>query len=145
MLKEIGLRMEVPAGWKVGLPSFKSGKRYKIDPKGDHCFPSESHSYPFGRVWSFDLAPFSSLTEFIHTQPTLHGLTLTERPILISGYEGIEVIGFGIGENKIPVKGVYQYIQKGEKVIVASFLTIEDSFPAQESLFRSALKSLKID
>lgn len=145
VVKEIGLKIKIPAGWKVGIPSIHSGKKFRVSLTGDHCFSSEKSSYPFGRVWVTELAPFSSLKEFVSTKPTLHGLTITQTPIQICGYEGVEIISSGLGENRVPVQGVYQYIQKGDKVIVVSFLTLADSFATQESLFRLSLKSLVIE
>ncbi|MEO0069243.1 MAG: hypothetical protein ABIK18_00400 [candidate division WOR-3 bacterium] len=145
VVKEIGLKMKIPAGWQLGIPSIHPGKKYRVSPTGDHCFPSEKSSYPFGRVWVMDLAPFSSLKEFVSTTPTLHGLTVTQVPMQICGYEGFEIISSGLGENRVPVQGVYQYIRKGDKVIVVSFLTLADSFATQESLFRLSLKSLVIE
>ncbi len=143
-VKDLGVKMEVPPGWKVGLPAIQPGKKFKPAASGDHCFPSEKTSYPFGRVWAIDLAPFPSLSDFVNTIPTLHGLTLAQTPIQVCGYEGIEVLSSGLGENKQPVKGIYQYILKGDTVIIASFLTLADSFPSQESLFRAALNTIEI-
>lgn len=143
-LKDFGFKMEVPPGWKIGLPTIQPSRKFKPAANGDHCFPSEKASYPFGRLCCFALTPFSSLAEYVNNPPTLHGSTLAQTPIQVCGYEGIEVLSSGLGENKQPVKGIYQYILKGDTVIVASFLTLADSFPGQESLFRSALNTIEI-
>jgi len=144
VIKEVGFRMKAPAGWKIGMPAIEPGRKFKPAPDGDHCFYSEKSSYPYGKVWLFPLTPFSSLAEYVKTPPTLHGLTLTQTPIQVYGYQGIEVLSSGLGENRLPVKGIYQYILKRDTVIVASFLTIADSFPNQEHIFRSALKTIEI-
>ncbi|MEO0113985.1 MAG: hypothetical protein ABIK93_00735 [candidate division WOR-3 bacterium] len=144
VIKELGFIMKVPKGWKVGEPSLKRDKKWLVTKDGDHCFPAEKNSYPFGRVWTFPAENFSSLDEYVHTIPTLHGKTLQESAITVCGFDGIEVIGSGIGENQIPVKGIYQYFAKDDNFIVASFLTIADSFLQQESIFRAALKTIII-
>ncbi|MEO0092549.1 MAG: hypothetical protein ABIK61_07560 [candidate division WOR-3 bacterium] len=144
IIKELGFSMKVPEGWKIGEPALQKDKKWLITKDGSHCFPSEKSSYPFGRVWSFPVGNFSSLDEFVHTIPTLHGKTLQELPIKVCGFDGIEIISSGIGENRIPVKEIYQYFTKDSNFIVVSFLTLDDSFTQQEASFRASLNTIEV-
>ncbi|MCM8777722.1 MAG: hypothetical protein NC905_05630 [Candidatus Omnitrophica bacterium] len=144
VIKELGFSMKVPEGWKVGKPSPKKDKKWIITKDGIHCFLSEETSYPFGRVWIFSAEGFSSISEYAHTTPTLHGTTLQESHIKICGFDGIEIIGYGLGENRVPVKGIYIYLAKDDKFIVISFITTADTFEQYKSIFRASLKSIII-
>ncbi|MEO0080236.1 MAG: hypothetical protein ABIK44_06130 [candidate division WOR-3 bacterium] len=144
VLPELGFTMKVPRGWLIGWPSLKRTKKYLVSADGEYCFPSVNKSYPFGVVRHFPLGNFGTLAEFVHTPPTLYGALekAINRPFL--GYDAIEVIGFGEGEHRIPVKGLHKYIKKGDQVIVVSFLTTEEEFPEQESIFRASLSTIQL-
>ncbi len=142
---ESGFSMTIPTGWKVGRPDWSGRKKYVPAAKARNCFASADQSYPLGAVRTFPLSDSSSLAEYVHLPGGLHGQLVSEQPVLVCGHEAIEVIGTGFGEDKTAVKGIYRYIHKDNRVIVASFLTTAEQFAELEPVFRQSLGTITFE
>ena len=143
-IPELGLSMQIPASWQKGSPTVRGVGKYKAKESGRQFFESIMQSYPFGGVKDFSLSGWKSLDEYVSDPISLHGKIITKIPKTLGSFQAIEVIGEALGENKIPVKGIFLYIQKGDRVIVVFFWAVKDSFARYESTFRSSLDSLTI-
>ncbi|MEO0108963.1 MAG: hypothetical protein ABIK62_07340 [candidate division WOR-3 bacterium] len=143
-IAELGFTMTLPAKWQQGKPLLSSGNRYAVQANGRYCFASVKESYPFGAVREFSLEGFSSLEEYVRSPGNLFGAAVSERPISVSGRSGLEIVGKGLGEKQVPVKGIYWYIQDQDRLIVISFVCPERDFGRYEPMFREALATARL-
>jgi hypothetical protein len=143
-VSELGLSMQLPSGWKQGRALLSTGNVYEPKANGPYCFESVNHGYPFGVVREFSMTGFSTLEEYVRTPPSLYGAAVSKEPRTVSGMNALEVVGNGLGEKQAPVRGIYLYVQRGDKVLLISFIAAEREFSRYEPRFREALNTLKV-
>lgn len=141
----LGFTMTLPEGWQQGKPAVAATRKYRVDPTGRSCFLDAGQSYPFGAVRDFELDASTSLAEYVHTPPGLHGKAMSEVTRTICGLEAIEIVGEGLGEKSAPVLGVHEYIRKGNTVILVSFWARKGDFVNHETAIRQALETIRIE
>ena len=141
---ELGFTMTLPEGWQQGRAAVAAAPKYRADRTGRSCFLDAGQSYPFGAVRDFDLDASTSLAEYVHTPPGLHGKALSEVSRTICGLEAIEIVGEGLGEKNAPVLGLHAYIRKGNTVILVSFWARKGDFVNHETAIRLVIETIRI-
>ena len=127
---EIGLRMRLPAGWRVD----SQNRRMFID-AGNKDNLGLVEDYPLeGKTLSEYVRQFSKIGPLAASMEAV-----SHKPATISGLEAIEMVTRAIEATVIEVD-----IRKGDSVIRVSFRTRKEDFPAHERSFREAFRSISI-
>lgn len=123
---ELGLSMELPAGWIVDRQNPRM------------CFETKNKVDNFGMVEDYSLEG-QTLNEYVERMSKVGAAEIiSSTPLTIGGREAVQVV----------TEALYTVIEidvrKGDRVVRVSFRTLREDFPQYEPFLRKALQSVEI-
>ncbi len=121
-IPELGVSINIPKGWQLDNP--------QMCHQGDNT----------GLLMEEELEGLPFRTATLQMSKEFGNTVISENPLIIDGHKAIKVVAdTSAGDRLIRI-----YINKGEKMVVISFVILKDEYPANKSRVEKSIKSIKI-
>jgi hypothetical protein len=145
LIPQLGLAIDLPAGWKQGRILLHNEDKFKEEGKGNHFFADPKSRYPYGSVTLLPQLP-DGLSLDQYASGISFNETVSKTAKSLAGRTAVEIVeedidAFEPGEQTL-ITALHLYIQDKKGLIWLSYWTESQDFETYQAQLRKSLDSV---